>query len=183
MHLRFLHTTATACLLTFLGCSSNEATDDTANEETGPQFQYLQGTSETTSPNGAMIYEEVDVLAKKTIDSIAGTIVEDTLHGDEARKTFFTLQPGTLIFDVTDEENSFSGTVTFESDDWAKSNLTYNLELFGDYPGTLTGTGTWEADTYITDKEFADPEGVVQARTTEELTLITEEEYSAALPE
>ena len=187
MHTRFIATTATFYLLGILGCHRNDATDqaDTQadTQAPGPSFQYLQGTSKTTSADGTMTYEEVDVLAKKTIDSAIGTIIEDTQHGSEIRRTVFTQQPGTLIFDVMDEENTFSGTVTFESDDWAMSNVTYDLEIYGDYPGTLTGTGTWESDTYSTDKAFSNPNGVVEARTTEVLIIISEEDYSAALSE
>lgn len=188
MRPRLLHTATSICLVALLGCGSEKGTDqvdDSATDEIeiNPQIQYLQGTFETTSPDGSMTYEAVDVLAQRTIDSVAGTIVEDTFHGDEVRKTFFTLQPGTLIFNVTDEENTFSGTVEFESDDWVSSNVTYDLETFGDYPGTITGTGVWEAETYITDKVFANSEGAIEAQIVEVLTVISEEEYSAALPE
>ena len=84
----------------------------------------------------------MDVLAKKTIDQDKGTITEDTTHGNEARKTLFTRQANTLVFDVEDEAKTFSGTVSFEKNDWAVSNATYNIEIFGQYPGTITGTGT-----------------------------------------
>jgi len=140
MRLRFLPAAASICLIALLGCGSEEGPEQidlspTEEVEMGPSIQYLQGTSETTSPDGSVTYETVDVLAQRTIDSVAGTIVEHTVHGDEIRRTFFTLQPGTSTFDVTDEENSFSGTVAFESDDWVSSNVTYDLEVFGDYPG------------------------------------------------
>jgi len=160
-----------------------ESAEDTVEEEeeAEPVVQYLQGTSTTTSPDGNIVYEEVDVLAKRTMDFAAGSIVEDTLHGDELRKTFFTQQPGTLIFDVTDEEGTFSGTVVFETEDWAGSNVTYDFELFGDFPGTLTGTGVWEGDTYTTDKEFANEAGVLEAKIEEVLTVISEEDYNGAL--
>ncbi len=72
--------------------------------------------------------------------------------------------------------------MTFEADDWATSDVTYDLEIFGQYPGTITGSGVWEADTYITDKVFTNSSGTVEARTTEVLTLIGEDEYSTALP-
>jgi len=187
MHSRFLYASATICILASLGCgdqgSKEAGSSSTDGEDAVPYVQYLQGTFQTTSPDGGVTYEEVDVLAEKIIDSAAGTIVEYTLHGDEVRTTFFTLQPGTRIFDVTDEENTFSGTMTFETDDWATSDVTYDLEIFGQYPGTMTGSGVWEADTYITDKLFANPAGTVEARTTEVLTIIGEDEYSAALPE
>jgi len=184
MHPSFLHTT-TFCLMALLGCTNDKRTESssTGDAETGPYTQFLQGTFETTSPDGSVTYEAVDVLAQRTIDSAAGTIVEDTFHGDEPRTTIFTLQPGTLIFDVTDEDNTFAGTITFESDDWVGSNVTYDLEIFGDYPGSITGTGIWQADTYITDKEFANPMGTIEARTVEVLTVISEEQYAAALPE
>ncbi len=183
MYPRLLSASATICLLTTLGCSDQaDSSSADGDENGGPYVQYLQGTFETTSPDGGMTYEAVDVLAKKTIDSAAGTIVEYTLHGDEFRTTFFTQRPGTLIFDVTDEENTFSGTMTYEADDWATSDVTYDLEIFGQYPGTITGSGVWEADTYITDKVFTNSSGTVEARTTEVLTLIGEDEYSTALP-
>ena len=151
-------------------------------EVEAPIFQYLRGTSTTTSPEG-ILFEEVEVLVKRTITYAAGTIVEETLHGAEPRRTLFTLRPGTLIFNVSDEANTFTGTVSFASGDWLSSDVTYNITLTGQYPGSLTGTGVWVGDTYTTDKAFANADGVVEARIAEVLRVIQEEEYSASLPD
>jgi hypothetical protein len=51
-----------------------------------------------------------------------------------------------------------------------------------DQSGTITGTGTWSGDTYNTNKLFSDPTGTAQARMTESLRVITEDEFLNATP-
>ena len=156
--------------------------DSKDTDPLSPIVQYLKGQMNTTSPDGTVTYgPPVQVSAKRTIDPGNNTIVEDTWHDQENHKTLATLRPGTLIFDVSDEAKTFEGTITFQTEDWLLGSLTYNINM-ADGSGTLTGTGVWEGDTYKTNKMFSDPTGTPSAKITETLTIITEEEFLAAIP-
>ena len=174
----------TAIVLLLMACGTSNTTMDTP-AATAPEvvIQYMQGRMQTSSPDGATPYgPPLDVLVKRTVDEANGSIVEESWHGTEARISRLTLRSGTLIFDATDDANSFSGTMTFETQDWLKGNVTYDINMT-DNSGRLTGTGTWSEETYSTDKLFSDPSGAPQAKIVESLTLISEAEFLAARPE
>ena len=92
-----------------------------------------------------------------------------------------TLRAGTTNFDANDEKNSFAGTLTFESQDWLRGGVTYDITMT-DKSGTIRGTGAWDGDTYRTSKVFSDPTGTPRAKMSESLTLITEAEFLALTP-
>ena len=153
-------------------------------QKEGPRvvYQYLKGLLETTSHDGKIPYGPfLTVLVKRSVDFDKGLIIEETWHHLEHRETRLVRRPGTLIFDASDREKSFEGTLTFASEDWLRANVVYDIsspELFG----TLKGTGTWSGDTYTTQKVLYDPTNTPSTKMKETLTLISEEEYQDALP-
>ena len=120
-------------------------------------------------------------MAKRTIDQASGQIVEDSWHGEEHHKTLFKVRSGTAVFDVSDEKKTFEGTVTFQTNDWLRGSVSYDIKIL-DQSGTITGTGVWAEDTYTTNKLFSDPTGTPRARMTETLTIITKEDFLASIP-
>ena len=171
-----------ACTM-FMGCATmNTTTDTKLAEKPTTTIQYLKGQMITTSPDGSTPFgPPVQVLAKRTIDSTRGEIVEDTWHGKEQHKTILRLRAGSFSFDASDENKTFEGLMTFQSDDWLRGSVTYNIKMV-DHSGTITGTGAWSGDTYSTNKLFADPSGTPRARMTETLQTITKEEFLASIP-
>ena len=146
------------------------------------KVQYLKGQLITTSPDGATPYgPPVSVLAKRIIDAKKGTIVEETWHGPEARSTTLVRRPETLIFDASDAEKSFTGTLTFQSEDWVRAEVTYDIAM-SDNSGKISGKGVWSGDTYTTTKVFSDPSGAARAKMTETLQVVSETDFAAALP-
>ena len=136
----------------------------------------------TTSPDSATRYgPPVEVLAKRTIDRARGEIVEDSGHGKEHHKTLFRLRAGTLVFDVSDEKKTFEGTVTFQTRDWLRGSVSYDIKML-DHSGTITGPATWADNTSSTNKLFSDPTGTPRARMTETPKTVAEEDFLASIP-
>jgi hypothetical protein len=144
--------------------------------------QYLKGQMLTTSPDGKTPYgPPIQVVAKRTIDSAAGTLIEDSWHGAEHHTSSFTLRAGTLIFDVSDKKKTFQGTMTFKTKNWLRGTVTYDIKMIKN-PGTVTGTGSWMNDAYHTNKIFSDSAGTPRAKITEKLTVITRKVFYASRP-
>ena len=139
--------------------SKETETEMNPTETSSVVFQFRNRQMKTTLPNGITVYGRPrDVVARRTINQVDNTIVEDTWHGTEQRKTLFKLRPNTLVFEVTDEANTFTGTMTFTTRDWLISDATYDITM-SDECGSITGIGTWTGETYNMDKMFADPSG------------------------
>ena len=209
MKIRIVPYLLVICTVVLMGCSSKDSSPkdhpDTASEvasetkadvgtdegtssvDTVPspptiQLQYLKGTSDTTSPDGSVPYEMgVEVLVKRTIDHANNTITEESWHGQEHRITYLTLREGTLIFDSIDKDETFGGTMTFETKDWAHGSVVYDIKML-DGSGSLSGTGVWEGQTYKTDKLFSDASENPKAKIVEILNTISEEDYLASVP-
>jgi hypothetical protein len=171
------------CTILMTACATGPTTTNNSAVETPSlAVHYLRGQMLTSSPDGATPYgPAVEVLAKRTTDLARGEIVEDSWHGKEHHKTFFRLRAGTLVFDVSDEKKTFEGTVTFQTRDWLRGSVSYDIKML-DHSGTITGTGTWAGDTYSTNKLFSDPTGTPRARMTETLKIVAKEDFLASIP-
>jgi hypothetical protein len=172
-----LRTKATAmligCSLLVAGCATSRHVEGEKAAPASSTTQYLVGEATSTSPDGSTPYgPPVAVRATRQIDADGGEIVEDSWHGAEHHRSLFKQRPDTLVFDVRDEGDSFKGTITFGSADLSKASVTYAIEMT-DGSGSLHGTGSWNGNTYSTNKMFSDPTGTPRARIRETLTLVT----------
>ena len=183
MTIRTIQSLWTICTLLMTACATvPTTTKNSAVETPSLAVHFLKGQMLTTSPDGATPYgPPVEVLAKRTIDPARGEIVEESWHGKEHHKTLFRLRADTLSFDVSDGQKTFEGTVTFQTDDWLRGSVTYDIKML-DHSGAITGTGIWAGDTYSTNKLFSDPTGTPRARMTETLKIITQEDFLASIP-
>ena len=138
------------------------------------------GESIQTSPDGATPFgPPIQVRGMRKINTAEGTIIERSWHQGKHYTSLKTRQGDTNTFELSDEGNTYSGTVTFASEDWARASMTYDIKM-NDGSGTLTGTGSWEGDRYTTHKIFSDPTGTPQVRIVDNLKLVTKEAFEAA---
>ena len=80
------------------------------------------------------------------------------------------------VFTATDDAKSFSGTLTFEGENWKWSNWTYDIEMTNG-SGKIVGEGKLTSSGVETTKKFILPDGKEQVLITENLKEITKEEY------
>ena len=146
-----------------------------------PSVTYYKGTMQVTSPDGAQPYGPAQTgLVKREVFPSEGRIVETTLDEGAMRATTLTLKDGN-VFDATDAEGSFTGTVTFSPDPWNATSWTYDLTM-ADGSGKIVGTATIDSGSIKTEKFFVTAAGEKQARIVDDLSTVTAEEFAAAAP-
>lgn len=160
-----------------LACGAPDDTDAPAPEAT---VAWYTGTVATRDPaDGTLFFPEQDTAARRRVDPTAGTIVEEVVSDGEIIVTTMTRRGEDLVFDVTDDGGSVSGTLTFAGAGWDFTGWTYDLTLT-DGSGTLTGTATIDATAIHTDKVFHDPDGADVAQIEDTLAAVDEATWQAA---
>lgn len=138
---------------------------------------YYYGEVNTTSPDGKTPYGPVKhSLVKRTIDEKGKTIIEDVMQDGKMFNTKLTQTDKNNVFTATDDAKSFSGTLTFEGENWKWSNWTYDIEMTNG-SGKIVGEGKLTSSGVETTKKFILPDGKEQVLITENLKEITKEEY------
>lgn len=156
-----------------LGCSSFKNITDNDILET----HYYYGEVKTTSPDGKIPYGPLKYsLVKRTIDQKEKTISEYVMQDGKLFNTKLTQTDKSNVFATTDDEKSFSGTITFTGESWKWSSWTYNIEMT-DGSGKIIGDGKLTSIAIETIKKFVLPNGKEQVLITENLKEITKEEY------
>ena len=135
------------------------------------------GTVRVTSPEGSTPFGPPRPgLVARTVDSARGTIVETVLDDGALRTTTLTRRGETNVFDASDSEKTFSGTLTFSGTPWAWTGWTYALSMT-DGSGTIEGTATIDDATLQTEKYFVSPDGERRARIVDDMKVIDKDEY------
>lgn len=156
-----------------LGCSPIKNIENNGILNT----HYYYGEVKTTSADGKIPYGPVKhSLVKRTIDEKEKTIIEEVMQDGESFNTKLTQTKKSNVFSAIDEDNSFSGTITFTGESWKWNNWTYNIEMT-DGSGKIVGEGKLTSSAIETIKKFVLPNGKEQVLITEYLKEITKEEY------
>lgn len=142
-------------LLLLLACSAPQKTPAEDSGSIGPSIQYLSGQSTTTSPDGKTEWQTQEVLIRRTLSPSDNKIVEETWYDKEAGVTTLLRRPDSNVFDVGDNAQSFSGTVTFSGPDWAWTSWEYAVSM-SDGSGRLVGTGQSDGESWTAEKMFED---------------------------
>lgn len=172
-------------LLVFAACAGTKTAtpaEPVPASEPAREVVYYEGTSATTSPDGATPFgPPVTVVVRRTTDPTTKTIDEYVVHPGEEHPATMTLQEG-AVFAATDPKGSFKGTITYSGPAWHYTGWTYNIALT-DGSGTITGTGEATATTMKTDKQFVDAGGTPRARIREDFHVIDEATFQKKLAE
>lgn len=164
------------------GAATSDVPTTHAEEHAATSVRYYEGTSTTTSPDGATPYgPPVAVLVRRQVDPAAQRIEEHVINEGRAFPTTLRQTQGEE-FSASDEGETFHGTVTFSGPDWAWTSWTYDLTM-SDGSGTLRGSGTLSAEGIDTEKMFHGPDGSAQALIVEHLRPIDEATYERMLSE
>ncbi len=146
-----------------------------------PSTQHYAGSLQVTSPDGATPYGPSRAsLVARVVDPAARTVVERVLDEGKLRTATLRQVGDTPVFEATDDEGSFGGTLTFAGDPWAPAGWTYALSMT-DGSGRIEGHATLDGAGIRIEKHFVGPDGARKARITEVLQPITAEAYAAAL--
>lgn len=142
---------------------------------------FYAGTVQLTSPDGATPFGPArQGLARRTVNREQGIIVESVLDAGRLRTTTLTRQGETNLFDASDAEKTFSGTVTFTGPAWAWTGWTYSISMT-DGSGTIEGSAVIDDSSLRTEKYFVLPDGKKQLRIVDDLKVVTMAEYTALL--
>jgi hypothetical protein len=161
-----------AALAALAGCARPGAVETSV--------RYYEGTSVTTSPDGATPYgPEVAVLVRRTTNPRAHTIEEYVVHPGQEFPTTLKQVDGN-VFDARDAKGSFEGTVAFKGSAWDFPGWDYDIRMTNG-TGKVVGHGDASAHGITTDKRFLDTTGAAKARIHEELHTIDEETYRRRL--
>ena len=141
------------------------------------ETHYYYGEVKVTSPDGKTPYGPVKYsLVKRTIDEKEKTIIEDVRQDGKQFNTKLSQTKEDNVFTATDEDKSFSGTMTFTGDKWKWTNWTYNIEMTNG-SGKIVGEGRLTSSAIETIKKFVLPNGKEQVLITEHLNEISKQEY------
>jgi hypothetical protein len=142
---------------------------------------HFAGSIQVSSADGATPYGPPKAgLVERIVDASVGTITERVLDEGKIRVATLTRLGDTQVFEATDVDKSFTGTLTFTGQGWDLTGWTYALTMT-DGSGRIEGTAVIDAAGIRTEKFFVSPDGARQVKITENLAPITEEEYQRQL--
>lgn len=166
-------------LLVVVFVHSCKTSQMTKNSESIANTRFYYGEVKTTSPVGKIPYGPVKYsLVKRIIDPSKGTIVELVKQGDKLFNTILTQTKSENIFEVSDKNKSFTGTIIFNGEKWRWTTWTYNIKM-ADGSGKIIGTGRLQNKLLSTNKKFLSPDGTEKVLIVEELKEISEAEYNS----
>lgn len=162
-----------------LACARPDPAATTAPAAAQALATYYVGTTATTSPDGQQAYGPARTIAvRRTVDPARRLVEEHVVHPGEVFVTVLRRRPGdAAVFDATDQNHSFTGTVTFTGPEWAWTGWTYDLAM-SDGSGTLRGSGRLTPGSLDTDKTFVGPDGQPRAQIHEHLEEVDEATYT-----
>lgn len=148
----------------------------------GVGAEYYYGTSTTTSPDGKINYgPPAMTLVRREVHPSDERIVETATRSGRTVVTTLEQQKGGL-FTASASDNSVSGSIEFEGDDWQWRSWRYALEL-GDGSGTIVGGGRIDGKWLESDRYLVAPNGERRSRVIDRLARITQEEYERRMAE
>lgn len=145
-----------------------------------PSVAYYKGTMELFMAKNTGSSTQ-PALVKREVFPSDGRIVETVLDQGVMTATTLTQKSGN-VFDATDSNASFTGTVTFSPDPWNATSWTYDLTL-SDGSGKIIGTATIADDGIKTEKFFVTASGIKMVRIVDDLKAVTADEFAAAAPQ
>ncbi len=158
-------------------CASSESSkreDRPVTSPVAPVTTHYAGTTQVHSPDGTTPYgPPKQALVVRTVDGVSGTITEVVLDEGKTRSTTLTRTDVANVFQASDAEKSFSGTVTFTgtAPDW--TGWTYALTM-SDGSGRIEGSATIDATSLRTQKTFVSADGQPRARITDTLLKVSQ---------
>ncbi|MEW5850903.1 MAG: hypothetical protein AB2A00_19105 [Myxococcota bacterium] len=174
-----------AVVVTFLAvalshCASSGEKKDTPTAGS-EQVAYYRGNSTSTSPDGSTPFGQAqETLVMRVVSPKENRILEKVRQGGRDFDTTLLRVEGSNKFTATDQGSTFTGTLTFEGQEWAWNAWTYDITM-ADGSGKIEGKGTLGKDGIKTEKYFVAPDGNRQVRIIEELKPITKDEYEKAM--
>ncbi len=142
-------------------------------------MRYFVGTSQASSPDGATSFGSARAYVAKRTGSIAkGIIVEEIAQDGMSSTTTLTRRGDSSVFDATDADRTFSGTVTYSGDPFTAGEWEYALTLADG--SKLTGRGSLSASGLGATKLVTSPDGQPKARIVDDLKVSTDVDYAAA---
>lgn len=179
--------TAALCLVV-TACASDEGAkkpDETAAAEPASSTPaaeattvYYAGTVQVSSPDGATPYGPPSAgAASRQLDPAAGKMTEVVFDDGRLRSTDLVREPGSSVFDASDDEGSFHGKLAFEGDEWAWSGWSYDITMKDG--SKLDGHAETTADGFTAQKTFKSPDGTPRVRITETWKKVSKEEWEA----
>lgn len=161
--------TAAAVFLFGLGCASMHGATATQ-----PTTDYYEGTSTALLPSGRSVPNGV-ILARRTVDPSAGTIVEQVVSDDRRRPPAeyvieMRVQGGSFTMRVADSSSAL-GEGTLDGDPWRWPVWRSTSRL----PGGLRveSVDTLSGGVLVAHKTIIGADGAVMLRTTEQLSPIS----------
>ena len=143
------------------GCGASSSTgSQTTPEAASPEAAYqeaFEGTVEMFAPDGVTpIQPAASSRIVREVMPAEGQIIETVVQGEERHRAVLTRQGESAVFDATDDEHSFTGTITYAGPEWHWTSWTYALTLT-ESGLLLQGTGHIDGETLETSKELAPP--------------------------
>lgn len=146
------------------------------------ETHYYYGDVVMASADGKIQYGETSSLVERRLDEANGKIVETVLQPPRDPNqipkdivTTLTRVGDSKVFDAVDDENSFSGELTFAGAGWSGDTWTYAIRL--NDGSRLEGRGTLSPDALTTAKLFFDAKGVATVCLRENLKAISRDRY------
>lgn len=169
--------TISTILLMFMACQTTGQLSKIGTQQTSIKFYY--GEVKTTSPDGTIPYGPVKYsLVKRTIDPSNKMIIELVKQGDKVFNTVLSQTDSKQIFNVIDDNKSFSGIITFDGKEWEWNKWTYDIAMT-DKSGKIIGNGELKQNLILTRKVFVAADGTEKVLITESLKEISEVEYNS----
>lgn len=142
---------------------------------------YYFGKVTLSSADGKTPYGNTYSLVKRTISPQNNTIVEAVMQPPQVEGlpadefiTSLTRKGNSLDFDVSGQDKSFGGTITFSGEEWNWDGWTYSIAFPNG--GTIQGEGRLTAYGIQTRKILTSPEAPAM-QILEDLAPITQEKY------
>ena len=122
---------------------------------------YYTGTTEMAPPESKEPRNPRPYIVERTVDPEEHQLVEKVLVHGTMTATTMTATADPNVFTATDENKSFTGTITYKGKPWAWTSWHYDLKM-ADGSGTISGDATVTDDNIDTVKRFASPDGIVR---------------------
>jgi len=164
----------------------SETMDDVAEKAVEEEVAAPESTLPTTYWTGSVITSSADGskmfgapkegLVKRELDRANGTIIETVWDETKFRVVKLTQQGDTNVFDATDDEGTFTGTMEFSPNAWEATSWMYALEM-ADGSAKIEGKATVTPETIVTEKYIVGPDGERIAKVVDNLVSATQSTF------
>ena len=137
---------------------------------------YYTGTTEMAPPDSKEPRMPRPYIVERTVNPEEHTLIEKVLVHGTMTATTMTATADPNVFTATDENKSFTGTITYKGPAWAWTSWHYDLKM-SDGSGTIAGDATITDGNIDTVKDFASPDGIVRMVIKDHIKPVDESQF------